>query len=349
MLDVWTYLKSTEKPIVMYGTGDGADKIFNVFKKYDIQVSDIFVSDEFYREGTIFQGFNTVKFTDIEKKYEDFIVVIAFATFRLDYINRIKKIASKYEVLVPSVSVIGDDYFSLEIAKENKALIEKAYFLLADDESKYVFENLISFRITGKPEYLFNAESSREDVFKDIIKLSDNETYVDLGAYRGDTVEEFLLTVKGLYKKIFALEPDNKNYQKLCENVGTLDNVECFNMASWSHKTNLEFSGGGGRNSTLFDVTNKKDIVVAIDVDSILKDEKVTYIKMDVEGAETETLDGLQKTLKIFKPKLAVSAYHKTLDLFTLPIKIHSINPEYKIFLRHHPYIPDWESNYYCF
>ena len=72
------------------------------------------------------------------------------------------------------------------------------------------------------------------------------------------------------------------------------------------------------------------------------------YIKADVEGADMETLIGMQKAMGNCKPKLNFSAYHRFEDIFRLALYIHSVNPDYKIFLRHHPYIPAWDTNLYC-
>ena len=76
--------------------------------------------------------------------------------------------------------------------------------------------------------------------------------------------------------------------------------------------------------------------------------EPVSFIKMDIEGAEKKALDGAKETIKKYKPKLYVCAYHRNEDFFALPEKILSLNPDYNIFLRHHPYIPAWETNFYC-
>lgn len=353
--DVWTHLKNTDKPIIMYGTGNGADKIFAAFEKYDIKVSDMFMSNELYREDCEFHGFKLMRFEDIKAKYDDFIIVLNFAVFRRDLLNRIKSMMSEYELEAPSVSVFGSDFFTVETLKEYEKEINEAYRTLSDDISKKVFIDSIDFRLSGNPKYLFDCETERDEVFNNIIKLSSDEVFVDLGAYRGDTVEEFLLMTKGKYKKIFALEPDVKNYKKLLENMGTLENSEFINKASWSDSRVLTFSGGGGRNSSLLDICGElndadqtDDVVHTVAVDDILIDDVATYIKMDVEGAEEETLIGLANTLRNNKPKLIVSAYHKIPDLFTLPLKIKELNPDYKIYLRHHPYIPDWETNYYC-
>ena len=171
-----------------------------------------------------------------------------------------------------------------------------------------------------------------------------------MGAYRGDTIEEFLQLTGNQFRSIYALEPDSKNYQKLQEYLATLpeeirNRIYTYPLASWSGKTTLPFDGGGGRNSS---VNTGKREVQTTDVDSVLNGAKATYIKMDVEGAETETLAGLKQTLAVFKPALAVSAYHRTTDLFLLPLQILTLQPQYQLYLRHHPYIPAWETNYYC-
>ena len=81
-------------------------------------------------------------------------------------------------------------------------------------------------------------------------------------------------------------------------------------------------------------------------VDSVC--EKATYIKMDVEGAEYETLNGCKNIILTQKPALAVSAYHRAGDIFSLVLHISSLNPDYKIYLRHHRYLPSWETNIYA-
>ena len=82
-------------------------------------------------------------------------------------------------------------------------------------------------------------------------------------------------------------------------------------------------------------------------LDNIIN-EKITFIKMDIEGAEKKAITGAENLIKRYKPKLYICAYHRNEDAFALPILIKSICPDYKIYYRHHPYIPAWESNFYC-
>lgn len=351
--DMWTLLKNTEKPIVMYGTGDGADKILRIFSEHEIQISDIFVSDEFYR-GKEFHDFKTYRYSDISEKYDDFIIVLAFAVFRDDMISYVKELMKRHIVIAPYVPVFGNVFFDMNFVNNNSDKIQEAYTCLEDNISKETFKNIFMYRISGNPQYLFDCESNRKDVLDNIIKLGLHEKYVDLGAYRGDTIEEFLKITDSEFDGILALEPDIKNYKKCIEYINSLPEdikikIRVLNMASWDKKDILKFDGEGGRNSTLVPQKVKKITAVeATDLDSVLNGELCSFVKMDVEGAEAETLNGMKNTICACKPKLIVSAYHKTPDIFELPLLIKSLCGDYKIFLRHHTYIPDWETNYYC-
>lgn len=108
--------------------------------------------------------------------------------------------------------------------EENKEKFEFVYKNLADEESKRVFENIVNFKISGKVKYLYNStEADKNNIYKDILKLSSKETIVDMGAYDGDTIREFTAYTSGAYKHIYALEPDEKTLksfsatQRICK------------------------------------------------------------------------------------------------------------------------------------
>jgi FkbM family methyltransferase len=150
----------------------------------------------------------------------------------------------------------------------------------------------------------------------------------------------------GKYKHITALEPNAKNYSKLQLHCADMKNLELWQLGAYSHNTTLCFNNKAGRNSAIVSESSTKTPVAA--VDTILCGRAATYVKADVEGADFETILGMKNTLKMFKPKLNFSAYHRFEDIFRLPLLISGINPEYKIYLRHHPYIPAWDTNLYC-
>ena len=341
--DCWEFLRRTELPVFIYGMGDGADKILKVFEMYSIPTAGFFASDEFVR-GHSFSGHLVHKLSEIEDTVKDFVVVLAFGAGYDSLYSRIEDIASRHTLLAPDVPVVGDGLFTYGSALENAARIRTLYSLLADDLSRRTFTDVLNFKISGKIHYLSDCTAD-EDEIMELLSLSDNEYYVDLGAYNGDTVLDLIDRTGGKYGHIYAAEPDKRNFGKLQKNV-TAENVTLINAAAWNMDGVLEFTGKGGRNpsAAAFSTDRLKagaKAVPAMRCDSMT--DRATYIKMDVEGAEREAIEGARKFIEQ-GCKLNISLYHRTNDIFELPLLIHSINPSLKLYIRHRKYIPAWET-----
>ena len=340
---VWDALKNSEKPIILYGMGNGADKVLDEFSKRDIMCYGVMASDDFVRYQQ-FRGFTVKKMSDFEEELGDFIIALCFASSLPDVMEHIKFVSERHTMLVPSVPVYTDEVVDDDFINKYKEQINEAYSYLADDKSRKVFEGTLNFLYSGKLQYLLEIDSDKDEVFAEILKLSDNESYLDLGAYRGDTVDEFLHYVSG-YEKIVAVEPNLKNHAKMVEHCETFDGFVALNMGISDSKGTMLVSKGGGRQSVLLD---KKGVKVAVTtVDDILNEHgEFTYIKADIEGMEHSMLKGAVNALSK-KPKLNIAGYHTNSDFFTLINAIKRINPEYRVYLRKHPYIPCWDLNIY--
>ncbi len=339
----WEFLKATPLPIAVYGTGNGADRVFEEFERLGIKVSAVCASDGFVRKRS-FRGFEVKSISQLESEINDFIIALAFASPLPQVIENIKSLSLRHRVIMPSVPVYESEIFNKDFLKKHLQEIENAYSLLQDEQSKKVFENIIYFQITGNLDYCFDCETDKNEAFR-ILDLNDNESFLDLGAYRGDTIDEFLNYVDS-YKKIVAVEPDTRTYKKLGAHCESLENCTTLNNAIWSENCTLHFDGNKGRGASAKADGEEKQ---AICVDYIAeKHGKFTYINIDVEGAECEMLNGAKSTLKAYSPKICIAAYHKSEDIFALVNQLKEINPDYKIYLRHHPHISFWDTNIYC-
>lgn len=343
LTSVWDVLKNTDKPIVLYGMGDGADKVLSEFEKLSIEPYGVMASDDFVR-GQKFRGFTVKKLSDFEQELGDFIIALCFASQLPEVVEHIKNVAEKHRLLVPSVPVFGDNIFNEEFVLDNKKSLETAYSLLEDELSKKVFEDIFRFQYSGELHYLESCTTEKDEAFR-ILDLNEDESYLDLGAYNGDTIEEFLNYTNGKYKSITAFEPSAKSFKKLSDYCSNLDNVSLWQLGSYNRNTTVNFNTKSGRNCAIDE--NGVPVQVAR-ADTILCGKKITYAKLDVEGAEKETFEGMENTIKLFKPKLNVAAYHRSEDIFSLILQLYKINPDYKFYLRHHPYIPHWDTNLYC-
>ena len=356
-VDLWSYLASVKKPIVMYGMGNGADKILAICDKKGIAVSDFFASDGFVR-GHSFHGKTVLSYSGIKEKYGEgnFIVLLSFASSLPDVIENIKRIAGECELYAPDVPVCGDNLFDIDFYNKNLESINKARSLLGDEQSRFVFDNVIKYKLTGRIDYLTECDSEPKEAFENILMADRFEYTADLGAYNGDTARE-LANYSPNLKRIYALEPDRRNFKKLSAYAEGEDRFDVlpYNLAAWDEKTVLTFGSEGNRNSgvgikSVNEKTAKLVEVNADSLDNVLSEsaDRVDYIKFDVEGAEKEALEGCYSTIREYSPALLVSVYHRSEDIFALPIQISEAFPDYKLYLRKFRYIPAWDLNLYA-
>ena len=104
----WEFLKSTPLPVAVYGTGNGADRVFDEFERLEIEVSAVVASDGFVRSRT-FHGFTVKSVSQLENEIGDFAVALCFASPLPEVIDNINKLSEKHRVVMPSVPVYGEN------------------------------------------------------------------------------------------------------------------------------------------------------------------------------------------------------------------------------------------------
>ena len=181
----------------------------------------------------------------------------------------------------------------------------------------------------------------------DIVHLSNEESFVDCGAFNGDSMLTFFKKVNYEFKEFFGFELEKENYDLIKEKYNCLDNniqkkIMLFNKGVWDEKTKFQIEGKNDGSSKIIFEQEENNFTKYQEVDSIdnlLLDKEITYIKMDIEGAELKALKGAKGLIIKNKPKLAISIYHKVEDIWAIPLYIKSIEPSYKIYLRHHTFL----------
>ncbi len=340
--DLYMTLQNTRQPIILYGTGNGADKVLDELQRRRISVSGVVASDAFVR-GQSFREFPVRRLSEVEGERP--LLLICFGSERPEVLEHLLSLTEGFRVLCPVMPVYGDTLFDREYFEAHRSQLEEVCGLLADPASVKVLEQIINFRLSGELSFLTASYSSKEEAFRKLLCLGEEESYLDLGAYRGDTIEEFLYYTGGKYRQITALEPDTRTYRKLREQEGHLSHTRLFHMGIWKEDTELPFEDTLGRGSSIQDRGSSRLVVTT--VDTLYARQRLTYLKADVEGAEEEMLLGGQRVIARDKPKVNLALYHRSEDLFKLPLLLKSIQPEYRIFLRQHPHIPDWDLNLY--
>lgn len=358
--DLWHYLQEQRhRPILLYGIGDGADKVLAVCAQYGIPIADVFASDGFVR-GQCFHGRRVLSFTEAREIYgaENMIVLLCFGTARPEVLETIRRTASLCELYLPDVPVSGGELFTAKLVESCRDKIARTRKILADERSREVLDGVIRARLSGRLDDIETTSSAREEVWTDILSAVDIHTAADLGAYTGDSLRELSRHAPQLTDAL-CMEPDKRSFRKLTqyaeESAGRGVQVHPLQAAAWSSDTVLTFHDTGNRNASLLAVPQSRERlreVCARSLDSAWGDiqpqRRLDYIKYDVEGAEREALLGSREVMRAYHPRLLVSVYHKSTDLWELPLLVRELYPEAALYLRRMAGVPTWDIELYA-
>lgn len=229
---------------------------------------------------------------------------------------------------------------------KNAERVDAIANLLYDEQSKKEYLGIIKFRQTlAKKDFPYLAANNKEQYFIKEIQFCKDEVFIDCGAYNGDTINEILKRIPN-FKQIIALEPDLNNFNKLTKKYNNNSKIRCINAGAYDKDGTVIFDTTNGLQSGKIinspEQERKKEELTNIKVKMIdnLEIENVSFIKMDIEGAELNALKGAEKTILKYKPKLAISIYHSNEDMIEIAEYIHNLIPEYKLYVRHHMPLP---------
>lgn len=217
---------------------------------------------------------------------------------------------------------------------DNRVRLATLYLLLADDSSRTVLDRLLLFRMTLDSAIAGSVASPYKEEFfaPDVQKFSKGEVFVDGGAYDGDSYLRFAESAPE-YAKAYLFEPDPEICRQAVQRLAGDDRVAVFNLGLWAQTTELRFSSTGGMDGAISSDGDSSIRVVAVD-DHVK--ERVTHIKLDVEGAEEEALMGARRQIGDARPKMAVALYHRAGDLWRVPALIERLGGKYQYSIRHY-------------
>lgn len=258
---------------------------------------------------------------------ENMIVIIATMYFKsviktLEEIGYKGKVYSAFHVQYKRGQ--GDS-----VGLENN--IDKLKTILADQESITIVEKILQKRKALDIDYSEINEPHQYFV-KGIIQRNPHAIFVDGGAFLGETVGEFIEFQNGEFDKVYSFEMDIANYKKIDFNKYD-KRVEFLNYGLWSEETECRYDSESTSSSL---GESGKLLAKCISIDKVCLNDKVTFIKMDIEGAEEEALRGAYKTITENKPQLAICVYHKPNDIYEIPFLLKEWVQEYKFYIRHH-------------
>lgn len=246
---------------------------------------------------------------------------------KFDYWGKIEIERLNYEMIENKAEVFAtriDDYVEL-------------YNNLADYKSKNILFSIISNFYNFD---FVNLKYCMENVYKhyfdlDLMPKCENEVFVDVGAYTGDSTIDFISSYdENSYKKILCYEICKENIEKMQKNLENYKNIYIFEKAitNFNGTTHFDKNADLSANSTN---SGGKLAVEAVTLDADIKD-KITMVKMDIEGGEMNALIGMKNHINNDTPTLLISVYHNNTDLLDIPKYISTINKNYNYYLRYY-------------
>lgn len=233
-------------------------------------------------------------------------------------------------------------YFSLDLPSKILAGREEVLAinpLIADAESRLNFFKNIKSRFKGALEILPRPIDKGIQFKNEFLKPNPQEVFIDAGAYNGDTLKLLLESSPFEFREFIALEPDPHNFNALNEFIGSLNHavsskITTFPVAVSNFNGEICFDGSGTEQAKISSAGHIK--VDCCSIDDLLNDKEVTFIKMDIEGAEPEAIEGASEIIKEKSPILAISVYHQLDHLWKIVSLINKINTGYSFLFRPH-------------
>lgn len=332
---VCRFIEPNETPKYLVGTNSLAKTAFHHLEKSNVRVKGFinpYTKQESFCHAPVIHSLSQVE--------KDAIVLICivelFPTFVkkmlkdsglciVDYFSFIKY--SGYPISIPYWETFYDSY------QNRRDEYDAVYKMLADEESKKVFSDIIDFRLNYNLSAMSDYQTRLEEqYFESFLHLKEEgEVFCDVGGFDGETSVGFIKRCPK-YEMIHLIEPEPHFMELAKFKLIIYDKVKYYQCAASDKKGMLHFLSKGPGSK----VADNGEMEVHADrIDNMVKS-PVTFLKMDIEGSEALAIDGAKETILKNHPRLAISVYHKGADLIDIPYHVFKIRSDYDIYLRHY-------------
>jgi FkbM family methyltransferase len=343
--NIFNAIRASSAPVVLWGAGEIAWCVWTYLHQHGIETV-CFCDNNPSKQGTTHLGLPVYSYDGLKEKFAGaggkyHIVVATGIQYKEPIFSQLAQAKELNPVSYLRGFEVCGEKINYQYIQKHIEQFEEAYASLADAFSKKVFINVLNAKISGNFDLYMEIMSKTEYFDDDVVLLSENEVFLDVGAYKGNAVLEFARKTQNKYDGIIACEPDQQTraaLQTVLEK-NNIRKVEIHNKGLWNQHEIMHFSDGregGSRIAEGSAATFPTNSIEVDTIDSILSGGRVTYISMDIEGAEHNAILGAKQTIKKWKPKMAVCVYHKREDLFDLLLLLKSFVPEYKFHMRHY-------------
>lgn len=333
--DILVDMKMEELPLVIWGGGSMSYSVRKILKRNNIPISACWIDNPDIIE---LDGIPVMPIEEIIKKYGTVNVVFGHSKYELAD-DVVKKEGINKCFCLINVCYEQWNHLSYEFVKKHAEDYFITYNLLEDELSKECMVAYLNCKITEDFRYLLPVCSETASYFENpFFKIGDEENLVDVGAYDGDTIREFL-QVTNTYNKIHAIEPEHQSFLELKKYVEKqkMKDIELYQCGCWNSNTVLHFRED--EESSRIEMCGKEELKV-YKLDDLLQGQEASIIKINFLNGVCETLDGASYMIRYQKPKLIIMVGFDEWGLIKIPKKIKELNPNYKVALRYASAMP---------
>jgi FkbM family methyltransferase len=303
-----------------------------------------FIDNSPHKQGTLFLGTEVISLEQFLSQQTDKPKLVLISSANIGFCSQIKTQLSAHHIDCFTV----DEYIFGKRMNEILSVID----LLEDNFSKRVYVEMIIARMTNQP---FAEDLYSQDQYfclRPFLDRDPNEVFVDLGAYVGDTIEQYIQFKSGVFSKIFAFEPESRNMAALQYRVNRL-----YKEWALSEDRIIPVKAGVGKQSDTLSISNSHpdspslganflntngssaEQIQIFSLDDYFANQNVSFIKADIESFELDMLMGAEKTILRDRPVLAISIYHSAMDMWRIPLWLQQTLPDYTFKIRQHSHL----------
>lgn len=357
-------LKPFHDNVLLYGAGSSGIAFLYDLRKIGVEPS-FFVDGNPQKKGERCEGIEVITPSDIKERVSaDFLIIVCINTDGKRYCksfdkalrtgghhavyDKLRKAGCKniidYTFFRRCFQIFKDEKYNapscsdVDLMVKHTKEIAQVYDDLEDDYSRTVFERIVRFRLLDDSIEIPTLPQENQYFENEIYQPKDDAVFVDCGAYNGNSFKTFLLNNGSEFSAYYGFEPDPENFKRLTEYKKTLpmdlqEKMIIMNNSVWRDQNGARLYSLGGPGSFIANDIGTFE-TRTISIDEVVSGRRVTYIKMNIEGSEKEALEGAKETIQKNKPGLAIAGYHRTDDLWEIPIKIKAYREDYQLYLR---------------
>lgn len=338
--DLAVQLRGETVPLILWGLGDVAYAVSQYLRECGIGITDIWVDGEMEKKE--FYGIRIKKREEILKQYSEFNVLLGHSRYELG--EKLKKEMPGVKNVYYAFSVHYGQHEKVayeRIEREAERFVQLCNIL----EDKSSVDNLLAYlntKMTGDVFYILNAYRGQMNFCRnDVFSMTEEEVFLDIGAYNGDTMKLFLEETNGRYKRILAVEPDEQNFLELNEYVAKmrLKNVVTRKNGAWNCCEELQFQAGKEQVSIVDTGDRLSAASGAVTIhgerlDKLFDQEEITFIKINYCKGIVEAIEGCYGILVNRHPKIALDVGYDIYKVLELSEYLASLKQDYHMFLR---------------